>query len=506
MFASRALNRRVGKQTCRVAFCAWAAIVPAAASCSETSAPVTGIAVASTESEQAAANRQGDDWPEFLGHHADGRSDETGFADTWPKDGPPVLWEKTVGTGYSAPSVHGNRLVLHHRVGEKEVVECLRADTGDQIWEFAYGSNFTDPYGYNNGPRCTPLLTPERCYTFGAEGMLLCLSLDKGSEIWRRDTEADFNVPEWFFGVGCTPILEDGLLIVLVGGQPNSGVVAFDAQTGKTVWQHVGQETWDGCDTRGQWRGGRYKWTGKEKVVSYSSPIAATIRGKRHVLCLMRHGLVSLDPKDGSENFKYWFRSQINDSVNAARPVVIGDRIFLSAAYEVGSAMLQVAPDGKSVTELWRDRDNMLTHWSTAIEVDGYIYGFSGRHEYEGTLRCLDAKTGKVVWQTKEYQDHLELLRRNAQTHAIVDFSTGEAIFGRGSKIKVEDKFIVLGEFGTLALIKINPQRYEELSRTSYRQIHTPAWTAPVLSRKRLYLRCEDALLCLDLAKPAAEK
>src|SRR5690606_32306526 len=109
---------------------------------------------------------------------------------------------------------------------------------------------------------------------------------------------------------------------VLVGGQPNSGVVAFDADTGETLWESVGRQTWDGADT-GVASDPKYEWTGEEMVVSYSSPIAATIHGKRHVLCLMRQGLVSVDPETGAENFHYWFMSRAYESVNAARPVVV---------------------------------------------------------------------------------------------------------------------------------------------------------------------------------------
>jgi len=110
------------------------------------------------------------DWPQFLGPHRDGTSDETGLLDRWPSNGVPVVWEKKIGTGYSAPSVRCERLVLHHRVGGEEIVECFDAGTGKALWRHGYPSQFIDPYGYNNGPRCTPLLTTERCYTFGAEG------------------------------------------------------------------------------------------------------------------------------------------------------------------------------------------------------------------------------------------------------------------------------------------------------------------------------------------------
>ena len=170
---------------------------------------------------------------------------------------------------------------------------------------------------------------------------------------------------------------------------------------------------------------------------------------------------------------------------------------------------MQVNEDGRSYKVLWRNPRNMLTHWSTAIHVHGYIYGFSGRHEREGSLRCLDLKNGKVLWQTSGYEGNINDLRQDPITGAIKD-KNGKTIpwpfFGRGSKIQIGEKFIVLGERGTLSLVKIDSEKFVEISRTSYKQIRYPAWTAPVLSRKRLYLRSEDALLCLNLAMPRKTK
>src|SRR5438309_10162707 len=162
------------------------------------------------------------DWPQFLGPQSNGTSTETGLLDKFPTNGPPILWAKKIGTGYSAPSVIGGRLILHHRLGDEEIVECFQTTNGLSIWRYAYPSHFVDPYGYNNGPRSTPLLTNNRCYTFGAEGKLLCLDLHSGKLIWQRDTSADWDIPPAFFGVGSTPVLENNLLIVMVGGQPNS--------------------------------------------------------------------------------------------------------------------------------------------------------------------------------------------------------------------------------------------------------------------------------------------
>jgi outer membrane protein assembly factor BamB len=445
-----------------------------------------------------------DDWPQFLGPHANGTSDESGLLDRWPSHGPPVLWEKKIGTGYSAASVRGNLLVLHHRIGNEEIAEALEADTGKSVWRYAYPSRFVDPYGYNNGPRCTPLLTMNLCYTFGAEGKLLCLELVTGKKVWERDTAKDWEVPEAFFGVGSTPILEGDLLIVMVGGQPNSGVVALNAHTGKTVWESVGEKNWQGQSMIG-WPGQRtVSWQKSWKQASYATPVAVAMRGKRYIFCLMRQGLVSLDPKTGAVNFSRWFCSTANDSVNAANPVVVDDLVFISAAYyRVGSVLLRVKPDGKTFEEVWRSprelretdpkTGNLVApvleiHWSTPIYHDGYLYAFSGRNESDARFRCVELKTGKLMWDRDEsWQPH----------------STPQPnVYGRGSLIMADGKLIALGEGGLLGLLKLNPEKVEEMARFQVPRLHHPCWAAPVLANKRLYLRSEDRLVCLSLERP----
>ncbi len=427
------------------------------------------------------------DWPQFLGPTRNGVSTETGLLDKWPTNGPPVLWEKQIGTGYSAPSVRGNQLVLFHRVGGEEVVESFQADTGKPIWRYAYPSSFVDPYGYNNGPRGTPLLTETACYTFGAEGVLTCLDLKTGKLLWKRVTAEDWNIPPAFFGVGSTPLLEGNILIVMIGGQPNSGVVGLDAKTGKTIWESVGEKNWTGVKMLG-WPGEpNCVWKNYDKQASYSTPVAATINGQRQVLCLTRQGLVSLNPKTGEINFSFWFRSPANDSVNAMNPVVVDDMIFLSAAYfKVGSVLLKVHPDNKGVDEVWRSTA-LEIHWTTPIYHDGYLYAFSGRNEPDARFRCINYKTGQLLWDRDESWPH----------HS----AEKPIVYGRGSAIMADGKLITLGEGGILGMFKLNPKQPEEIRRWQVPQLHPPCWAAPVLSDKRLYLRSEDRLICLGLGK-----
>jgi len=445
------------------------------------SASLAGAAVSATPGA-------GSDWPRFLGPNGDATSPETGLLDGWGKEGPPLDWSREVGTGYGAPSVRESRLVLHHRMGPAEIVEAMDAVTGKTEWRHGYPSAYVDPYGYNNGPRCTPLLTEDYCYTFGAEGRLLCLGLKTGTVVWQRETARDWTIPEAFFGVGSTPVLEGNRLIVMVGGQPNSGVVALDPDTGKTLWESVGKDNWEGVPKKG-WPGeAPVVWSEAWKQASYSSPVAATIHGQRHILCLMRQGLVSLNPTNGHVNFSFWFQSRVNESVNAMNPVVQDDLILISGAYyKVGSVLLRVAPDGASAEEIWRNT-SLEQHWMTPLLVEGNLYAFSGRNEPDAELRCVEFATGELKWNRNE----------RWATHS----SKQPDAYGRGSGIRADGKFIVLGEGGLLGLFRFHPSMAEELARHQVPALHYPCWAAPVLSRGRVYLRSEDHLVCYNLTRP----
>ena len=243
------------------------------------------------------ARGQAADWPHFLGPTSDGISTETGLISAWPSGGPKVLWKKQIGTGYSAPAIRDGRLVLFHRVKNEEIVQAFDVKTAKPLWQHSYPTRYRDPFGYNNGPRCSPLLTEKHCFTYGAEGVLHCLDVKTGKPVWQRKTSEEFQIPEAFFGVGASPVLEGDLLIVMVGGQPNSTMVAFKKDTGKTVWESVGQKTWEGKPAIG-WPGEPLvRWNSFEKLASYATPTLATVNGKRMLFSLTRQGLVGMNPK-----------------------------------------------------------------------------------------------------------------------------------------------------------------------------------------------------------------
>jgi outer membrane protein assembly factor BamB len=436
-----------------------------------------------------------EDWPRLLGPRLNATSSESGLLTRIPSNGPPVRWDKAIGTGYSAPSIAQERLFLFHRQGNQELTEAWDAKTGTPIWKHTQPSAYRDPYGYNNGPRCSPLVHDNRVFTFGAEGLLSCLDAETGKELWQRNTAAEFEIPGAFFGVGSTPLMEGGKLLVMVGGQPDATVIALDPKTGKTLWQSVGEKNWTGQPMLG-WPGERtVQWRRWEKTASYASLIASEIHGRRVVHALTRQGLAVLDPQDGQVLFSRWFRARVDDSVNAMTPLVIGNDVLISSAYyRSGSVLLRGSPGATNFTEVWSGL-GLEMHWSQPIRVGAHLYGFSGRNEPDAVLRCVEYQTGTVAWERSE----------RWPPHS----AEQPPVFGRGSFILAEGRLLALGEGGLLGLFQPNPGRCEELGRWQVPSLHYPCWAGPVLSGGLLYLRSENRLVCLDLrttANPGALK
>jgi len=386
------------------------------------------------------------DWPQLLGPQRNGVSAETGLLPSWPKAGPPLRWEKEVGSGFSGPAVAGDRLVLFHRIGDEEVVASLEAATGKEQWKFSYSTSYIDQFNSDDGPRATPVIAGDRVYTLGAEGRLHCLELQSGRKIWERSLSADYSIPKSFFGVGASPLVEGNLLLVNVGGK-DAGMVAFDKDTGKEVWKATSHEG------------------------SYSSPVAATLAGVRQAVFFTREGIVFLDPQTGKVNYSKHWRSNNNASVNAACPVIVEDSVFLSACYNTGAILLHVHKD--HVEEIWKSDEVMSNHYNTCVAYQGHLYGCDGRQEQTARLRCVDMKTGKVAWT--------------------------EEGFGCATAVLAEGNLILLSENGDLVLVQATPDAYKEKARAKV--LGKPSRSPIALANGFLYARDAKKLGCWNLQK-----
>jgi len=415
------------------------------------------------------------DWPDFLGPDRNGKSAERGLPTKWPAAGPPIVWQTRIGTGYAAPAISDGRLFHFARFGDSARLTCLDAQTGAPRWTCDHPSDYEDLLGYNNGPRATPVVDGSRVYTYSAEGILQCVRVADGRRLWQVDTMDQFHVVKNFFGVGSTPLVWRDLLLVNVGGSPpgsppdvysaiggvrpnGSAVVAFDRLTGEVRWK-----------------------TGDD-LASYASPVAARIGERDLVFMFARGGLLAIDPLQAKTIAKFPWRARKLESVNASSPVVVGDEIFISETYELGSALVRFT--GEAFQEIWSDRGRrrkraMALHWNTPIEHEGYLYGSSGYHGPEAELRCIAWKRGELMWS--------------------------EPDMGRSSLLLVDGTLVCLSEYGTLRLIRATPERYDELAEWELSGedgaplLNYPAWAAPALARGLLYVQGADRLVCLRL-------
>src|SRR2546425_1368676 len=385
------------------------------------------------------------DWPQFLGPTRKAVYPAADLADSWPKDGPQILWDGKVGQGFSGPAVASGKLILFHRLENKEIIECLAAETGKELWKSDYPTAYRDDFGFDEGPRATPAIADGRVYTYGAEGVVSCWNLADGKKLWTVDAKKEYGAPKGFFGIACSPIVEGNSVLLNVGGQDGAGIVAFDKATGKQRWKATDQEA------------------------SYSSPAVADVHGKRYAFFLTRAGLVILSPGSGDVAAEFPWRPPIHASVSAATPLIVEDYVFLSTSYDRGAVVLQF--DGKKLKQIWSGDDQLSNHYATSVYHDGHLYGFHGRQEQGCDLRCIELKTGKVKWS----QDQ----------------------FGAGTVTLVNDELFVLSEKGELVRAAATPTAFKPSARAQILSFQVRAY--PAIANGRLYARSKDRLLCVDL-------
>lgn len=378
----------------------------------------------------------GGDWPSWRGPERTGISSETDWS--WPADGPKVLWRAEVGTGFSSCAVAQGRVFTMGNKNDTDTVFCLDAETGKEIWKYAYPSPL-DPKAFEGGPLSTPTVDGERVYTLGKFGDCFCFETKTGRIIWQRKfgrptaTAADYKV---WWGFAGSPAVAGDKLILPVG----TAGTAVDKLTGKAIWDN----------------GPGYS--------GYSSPVLFKTERQSCFAFVSGHEIVGGDVNTGQILWKIPWKT--NWDQNASDVIVADGKLFISTGHSVGCAVYDIS-SGKPA-ELWRNK-NMRTYLSTCILWKGFLYGFDDKQ-----LRCLDWKTGEVRWS--------------------------EPDLGVGSLILADDKLIALTENGTLLIAEATSASYKPLAKA--RILPGRCWSPPALSNGHLFARnANGEVVCLDLRK-----
>jgi outer membrane protein assembly factor BamB len=378
------------------------------------------------------------DWPRWRGPDLNGISSETGWTAHWPAEGPRQIWKTTVGTGFSSLAVSKGRVYTMGNARDTEAVYCLDAETGRELWVQFYSCP-VDPNMYEGGPSATPTVDAGRVFTLSRRGDLFCFEAESGKIIWQKNIASETGAARPTWGFAGSPLVEGDLLILNVG----SAGTALEKATGKLVWQ-----------------------SGKNPA-GYSTPVPLDWEGERYVLLFGQQALTAVHARSGKALWSHPWKTP--HDINAADPIVAGDKVFLSSGYHRGGAVLKLTSAGPRV--LWENKD-MRNQFNPSVLIGNKLYGFDGNSGQGGALKCVDFESGVVHW--------------------------AEPKISFGALMAAGQNLIVLSERGELLAGPASPAAFKPTSRAQV--LGGRCWTTPVLANGRLYCRnSRGDIVCLDV-------
>lgn len=370
---------------------------------------------------------QAADWPQWRGPAFNGISEES-IGTAFPGDGPKVLWKANVGIGFSGFSVAGGRAFTLGWEDDKDTVFCFEAKTGKEVWKHTYEAEQGDKY-YEGGPSSTPTVDGSNVYTLSKWGDLFCFDAATGKIAWQKNvaTELKIDPPTW--GFAGSPLVLGNQLIVNVGSRGCS----VDKATGKVIWSSDSSE-----DT------------------GYTTPMLAKVNGKDLLFIGNGKAYLAVDPATGKELFSIPWVTRYG--VNAADPIVTGDKLFISTGYGKGCALYSL--NSVESKQVWTNRD-MRTQMNPCLLIDNHLYGIDGDENSKTMLKCLDLATGATKW--------------------------AEPTAKMGSVLAAKNALIVLSGTGELTLAKRSTSEFDAI--TTAQVLSGRCWTVPVLANGILYCR-----------------
>lgn len=394
---------------------------------------------------------QAGDWPQILGPHRNGIADkDERISLDWPNGRPQELWSQPVGSGFAGPAVRDGKVYQVHRRGQELILDCFDAISGKPLWNVRHACDYVPTISYDDGPRCVPVVTEKAVVTFGPAGTLQAVDNEQGDLLWRVDTHEQYKAPDGYFGAGSSPIAIGDRVIVNVGGdRSGAGLVAFSLKEGKELWKVTSD------------------------AASYSSPVATSFGDRPAVIAVTRLECVAVDPANGSVLFHFPFGKR-GPTVNAANPVVNGDKLFLTASYGIGAVYGTFTKTG--FTPAWQSDELISSQYTTPILHQGHFYGVHGRQDAGyAELRCLDAEKQKVLWSRR--------------------------LPAYGTLLLADGKLLVTTIDGSLTVVDPDPEEYKVLATAKVQAATDGGLALPALSEGRLYLRDGKLLRCLNLGK-----
>jgi outer membrane protein assembly factor BamB len=385
------------------------------------------------------------DWPQWRGPNRDAKA--TGFKapKSWPKE-LTKKWKVTVGDGVATPALVGDKLYVFSRQEGKEILRCLDAASGKELWQDKYDETkgVTGPARQFTGPRSSPAVADGKVVTLGVQGTLSCLDAASGKMLWRKNGFED-SLPR--FSTSCSPVITAGLCIVQVGGERKGGIVAYDLAGGDEKWQWTGDGT------------------------AYASPVLLTLGGAREIVAETATNIVGLDAADGKLLWKTPFAVKGRMGYNAATPMVEGQTVIYSGSGRgTTAAKIEKEGDALAAKELWSNKENSV-QFSTPVLKNGLLFGISA----DNKLFCLNAKDGKTAWT------------------APAPGPAGRGRSGYGSIVDAGPVLFALTPAAQLIVFEPSDKEFKQLA--SYKVADGDTHAYPVIAGNRVFVKDRDSLI-----------
>ena len=404
-----------------------------------------GVLAQAAADEPAALDTE---WAWWGGPRWDWKPATPPLADSWPESGPPVLWRRALGEGYSAISVKDGALYTSFRSGEEETVIALSAATGDTLWQHTYAAPTAGwTFDRGAGPHATPAVTEDRVFAIGSTAKFHALDRATGAPLWSHDLIADLEGGTRHRGYSSSPLVDGENVIAVVGGKGGT-VVAFRQADGTVAWR-------GGTDDS-----------------SYSSPLLIDVSGQRQLVVFASTRILGLDPASGRELWSHPHPTR--SAFNISTPLWSADDgiLIMSSAYDGGGRAVRLTRDGAAtnVEELWFS-NQVRVHFGTVIRLGDTVYASSGDFG-PAPMTAVDVSTGEVLWRDRTFAKHSLL-----------------AVSG--------NQAILLDEDGALGLVELSRQGMTVRARAQV--FDSLSWTVPTLLGTKLYLRNREEITALEL-------
>lgn len=377
-----------------------------------------------------------EDWPQWRGYGRDGRI-SVSPSSNW-KSEPQLVWKTEIGEGHSSPVTQGNRVFIHSRRNENEVVSCLDLHDGQMIWRRTYPAPYTmnsAAYAHGKGPKSTPVIHRGNLYTLGISGILSCFDLESGSLRWQHDFKGVFDRTSPLYGAAMSPLAVEGLVVAHVGGEGDGALTAFDAGTGESIWS----------------------WTGDGP--GYASPILVEIDGVRQLVTQSQEKIVGVALSDGKQLWQIPFSTAWQQ--NVVSPVVYGELLIFSGLRKgIFAIRLQREEDRWSTEEVWSN-DDVSLYMSSPVLIGESLFGLS--HYRSGQLFCLNPSTGEVFWKDEG--------RRGDYAGLLLS----------------EEFLFVLETDAEFTVVERTSEAFRKLAQ--HRVADSPTWAHPVILGSRLLIK-----------------